>query len=362
MPKLTINMIVYSDKETKYIPYLFDSLSRQTFQDFEMIIVDNASDGGVLSTVETELKKLNKPYRVLRNETNVGFAQGHNRAYRETNTEYVLLLNPDMYLMPETIERMVAFLDKHHQTSAVSTRLMRWDFDLLTTMQSEDLFERASRGFMSDIDAIGIRLLKNRRAIEWLTRQTWAKDSDSKEVRAIFGKPIVEVFGVSGAFAMLRKNLIDQLLLPGGNLFDPVYHSYKEDLDLAYRMRNAGYTSYVLLDVVAYHDRTGAGPKSMSDAAAIKNKHRQSRYIRYHSYKNHLMTLYKNEYWQNFLLDFPWIFWFELRKFGYVFVTEPGIFFGALKEMFAHGKELRQARKSIHATRKMYWKGLRRWF
>lgn len=355
-------MIVYNDKETKYIPYLFDSLSRQTFQDFEMIIVDNASDGVVLATVESELKKINKPYRILKNETNVGFTEGHNRAYREAQTEYVLLLNPDMYLMPETIGRMVEFLDKHRETSTVSTRLMRWDFDVVANMQAGSTLEKASRGFTSDVDAIGIRLLRNRRAIEWLTRQTWAKDSDSSEVRSMFDKSIIEVFGVSGAFAMLRKSLIDKLLLPGNNLFDPTYHSYKEDLDLAYRMRNAGYTSYVILDAVAYHDRTGAGPKSMSDSAAIKNKTSQSRYIRFHSYKNHIRTLYKNEYWQNFLLDFPSIFWFEAKKFVYVLCTEPGIIFASWKEIFSHGKELRAARHSITATRKMYWKGLRRWF
>ncbi len=239
---------------------------------------------------------------------------------------------------------------------------MRWDFDLVTSMQAGNPLEKASRGFTSDIDAIGIRLLRNRRAIEWLTRQTWAKDSDSREVRAMFDRSIIEVFGVSGAFAMLRKSLIDNVLLPSNNLFDPTYHSYKEDLDLAYRMRNAGYTSYVILDVAAYHDRTGAGPKSMSDAAAIKNKHRQSRYIRFHSYKNHIRTLYKNEYWQNFLLDSPWIVWFEAKKFVYILCTEPGIIFGSWKEIFAHFKKLRAARRSITASRKMYWKGLRRWF
>lgn len=361
MAKLSINMIVYSDKETKYIPYLFDSLSRQSFQDYEMIVIDNASDGEVIKVVEEELKKLQKPYRILKQDTNVGFAQGHNIAYKAAQSEYVLLLNPDMYLMSETIERMIAFLDKHHQTSAVATRLMRWDFDVVQSAEG-DVPGKAQRGFTSDIDAIGIRLLRNRRAIEWLTRQTWAKDSDSKEVREMFDKKIIEVFGVSGAFAMFRKELIDKLLLPGDNLFDQTYHSYKEDLDLAYRMRNAGYTSYVILDSVAYHDRTGAAPKSMSDAAAIRNKTKQSRYVRYHSYKNHIRTLYKNEYWQNLLLDFPFIFWFEIKKFGYLLVTEPGLLFGCWKEIFVHGKELRAARASIKTTRKMYWKGLRRWF
>lgn len=362
MSKLSIQLIVYSEKEEKYIPYLFDSLSRQTFQDWEMLVIDNASSGTVLAKVEEELTRLQKPYRILKNNENLGFAAGHNRGYKEVTSEYVLLLNPDMYLMPETLEKMVSFLDKHAQTSAVSTRLMRWDFDLVLSSQETELSARAERGFTSFIDAIGIRLLRNRRAIEWLTQQMWAKDSSSQEVRTIFDKPVVEVFGVSGAFPMLRKSMIDKLLLPGANLFDPTYHSYKEDLDLAYRMRNAGYTSYVLLNTVAYHDRTSAGPKTMSDAAAIRNKARQSEYVRFHSYKNHLRTLYKNEYWQNVLIDAVFIVWYELKKFGFLLLKDPGILFRAWKEIFKYQKELRQARKSIKASRKMYWKGLRRWF
>jgi GT2 family glycosyltransferase len=225
---------------------------------------------------------------------------------------------------------------------------MRWDFE--------------AKQFTSDIDAIGIRLLRNRRAVEWLTRERWAKDSLSKDVCEMYDKKTIEVFGVSGAFPMYRKSALDKLLLPGGNIFDPTYHSYKEDLDLAYRLRNAGYTSYVLLDAVAYHDRTAAGPKTLGDVAAAKNKRLQSKYVRFHSYKNHLRTLYKNEYWQNFLLDSPFILWFELKKFVYYLLTSPLILFKSWWEIFIDFKYMREAKKAIHASRKMYWKGLRRWF
>ncbi len=358
MSKLSINLIVYSSKESVYIPLLFESLKKQTFQDWEMLVIDNGSDGDILRLVEDNLRALDKRYRILRQSANIGFASGHNAGYKETAAPYVLLQNPDMYLMPDALEKMVNFLDQHQEVSTVSARLMRWDFE--------------AKQFTSDIDAIGIRLLRNRRAVEWLTRQRWAKDSESAEVREMYEKKVVEVFGVSGAFAMYRKNAVDKLLLPGfakatpgkpdGNIFDPTYHSYKEDLDLAYRLRNAGYTSYVLLDAVAYHDRTGAGPKTLGDFAAAKNKRLQSKYVCFHSYKNHLRTLYKNEYWQNFLLDSPFILWFEFKKFVFLLITNPAILFRSWWEIIKNFKYTRQAKKAIHASRKMYWKGLRRWF
>lgn len=362
MPKLSISLIVYNKKEAKYIPYLFDSLKRQTFQDWEMVVVDNNSDGNMVQEIEQLLNGMEKPYRVLKNNENLGFAEGHNRGYKTSKSEYVLLLNPDMYLMPDTLEKMVSFLDKHKQASAVSTRLMRWDFSLVEASQEESFGKKAERGFTAAIDAIGIRLLRNRRSVEWLTQHRWAKDSDNKEVRNIFEKSAVEVFGVSGAFPMFRKSMINEVMLSGENIFDPTYGSYKEDVDLAYRMRNAGYTSYVLLDTAAYHDRTGAGPKSLSDIAAHKNKAKQSRYVRFHSYKNHIRTLYKNEYWQNFLLDAPFILWYELKKCGYLLLFQPGVLFGGWKEILKHRTELNEARKQVKASRKMYWKGLRRWF
>ncbi|KKQ39061.1 MAG: Glycosyl transferase family 2 [Candidatus Magasanikbacteria bacterium GW2011_GWA2_37_8] len=225
-----------------------------------------------------------------------------------------------------------------------------------------EIIAAANEGFTSQIDAVGMKLYRNRRAVEWLTRQEWAKDSENKEVREIYGKPVREVFGVSGAFPMYRKNLLDKVLLPGNNLFDPTYHSYKEDLDLAYRLRNAGYVSYVLLDAVAYHDRTGAGPKEMGDWAALKNKKKQSYFVQYHSYKNHLRTLYKNEYWQNILMDFFPIVWYELKKLGYLLLINPSIIFKGWVEIIKDRSYTRSARVKILASRKMYWKGIRRWF
>src|SRR3989339_111874 len=348
MPKLSINLIVYSSKELAYIPYLFESLKKQTFQDWEMLVIDNGSDGSVLQMVEDNLKALNKPYRVLKQGTNVGFANGHNVGYKETAAPYVLLQNPDMYLMPDALEKMVNFLDQHQDVSTVSARLMRWDFE--------------AKQFTSDIDAIGIRLLRNRRAVEWLTRERWAKDSESKDVCDMYDKNVVEVFGVSGAFPMYRKSALDKLLLPGNNIFDPTYHSYKEDLDLAYRLRNAGFVSYVLLDAVAYHDRTGAGPKEMGDYAALKNKTNQPYFVSYHSYKNHLRTLYKNEYWENILRDFPFIFWYEFKKFIYLLFTNPKVVINGWGDIIRNWKYTKEARHAVVSSRHLHWQGIRRWF
>lgn len=348
MSKLTINLVVNNGE--RYIPFLLSSLKAQTFKDWEMIIVDNGSTDRTIELIDAELRNSGIIYRVIHNSNNVGFAVGHNQASAEVKTPYFLIQNVDIFLASDVLEKTVAFLDIHADAAVAAPRLMRWDF------------AKGKDGFTNQIDALGVRLFRNRRAVEWLTRQEWSPTSASQEVREIFNKKTLEVFGVSGALALFRKSLVDKVLLPGNNLFDPTYHSYKEDLDLAYRLRNAGYVSYVLLDIVAYHDRTGAGPKEMGDLAALSNKKYQSYFVRYHSYKNHLRTLYKNEYWENIVRDWPFIFWYEFKKFIYFLFTDPRIIFDGGRDIIHNRKYTAAARRAIVAGRRLHWQGIRRWF
>ncbi len=362
MHKLTLSIVVRNGAE--YISYLVASLKNQIFKDFEMIVVDNGSTDKTKELIKSELDQSGIEYRLIENSVNQGFAIGNNQAYKLCRTPFFALLNADTFIMPDVLEKIIDFMDRHSNTTAVAPRLMRWDFELsrVASQSGVDYLRAARQGFTSQIDAVGIRLFRNRRAVEWLTRYEWANDSSSLEVQKIYDKQTLEVFGVSGAFAVYRKNIIDQVLLPGENIFDPTYHSYKEDLDLAYRLRNAGYVSYVILNAIVYHNRTGAGPKKMSDWAALRNKTTQSYFVRFHSYKNHLRTLYKNEYWQNFLIDLPLIIWYEFKKFIYILLTDPKIIFLGWLQIFKEGKYLRQSRRVVVKSRRMYWKGLRRWW
>ncbi len=361
MQKLSINLVVQNGEI--YIPFLFDSLKKQSFKDYKILIWDNGSTDNTVSCIEKELENLGIEYRITRSPHNIGFAAGHNELYRQVNTLYFTIINVDMYVLPDVFAKMALFLDRYEETVSVAPRLMRWDFEKIspTLINKEEMSASARIGFTSQIDAIGIRLFKNRRAVEWLTQQQWAQESSSKEVREIFDKPVLEVFGVSGAFSMYRKSIVDRVLLPGNNFFDPTYHSYKEDLDLAYRLRNAGFVSYVILDAVAYHDRTGAGPRQMSDFAVIHNKSSQSFFVKYHSYKNHIRTLYKNEYWQNIVLDAPSIILYELKKFFYFLFTSPSLVIRGWIAIIKYWSYTTSARKSIVASRRMPWKGIRRW-
>ncbi|MBI2436245.1 MAG: glycosyltransferase family 2 protein [Candidatus Magasanikbacteria bacterium] len=370
--KLSVHLVTWNG--AKYIPHLFDSLKKQTCKDWELIVWDNASTDGTIDILKKELLHFPIQYTFFEHDKNIGFAGGHNELFKKTDSHYFLLLNQDMYLMPDCLFKMVHFLDVHQDVASVSPRLMRWDFknidfaDLHTdfTDSKMDSMDRIQKTFTHYIDSLGLKVFRNRRVIEKYARKDW-RELESKMKMSFRAERFngdgtaLEVFGVSGAFPLFRREMISHVLFSDGNFLDTLYGSYKEDVDLAFRLRSQGFKSYVLLDTVAYHDRSGTGPEQMSDVAAIKNKRAQSAWIKYHSYKNHLMTLYKNEYWQNYLLDAVFIKWYELKKFFYFLLFDRAVLKG-LGEIWKHRAELKAKRFDIKNKRKVSWKEMRRWW
>jgi len=348
MPKLSVQLVTWNG--AKYVPYLFDSLRKQEFKDWRLHVLDNASEDGMVGAMKKEIENFPVEVELIESKENTGFAGGHNRLFKQTDSEYVLLLNQDMYVMPDCLERMVAFLDEHKDVAMVSPRLMRWDFEKVSDLK---------KSFTDQVDAMGLKVFRNRRVVEWLTGEDWAAYCCIPV--SVYDASLIEIFGVSGSFPMFRRRDIEEIAFSDGTFFDESYGSYKEDVDLAFRLQSAGKRSCVLPQVVAYHDRSAAGPREMGDGAAAANKKTQSDWVRYHSYKNHLMTMYKNKYWQNHIIDLPWIAWYELKKFVWLLLFDRKVLKG-LGEVWRLRKELRKKRREIVGNRRVGWKAVRKWW
>ena len=343
MKKLSVHLVVWNG--IQYIPYLFDSLRKQTCADWQLVIVDNGSVDGTLDAIKKELQNFPVRVELIENNTNLGFAGGQNIAWKKNESEYVAMINQDMYLMPDCLEKAVSFLNTHVDAAVVSPRLMKWEFAKVK-ISLQDSFSEC-------IDSLGLKVFRSRQVVEKLTGRLWS------EVQKEFSKSAyMHVFGVSGALPIFRASLLRNILFENRDIFDPLYHAYKEDVDLAYRLAAFGGKAYVLCDTVAYHDRSAVGLADKNDKAAAANKKNQSPWVRYLSYKNHLMTLYKNEYWQNLILDFPWILWYELKKFVYFLLADRLVLKG-LCEIWQYRHDLRCKRKMIKKQHIIRWKQMR---
>ncbi len=339
--KLSVHLITWNGGQ--YIPFLCASLRNQTYKDWTLCILDNHSTDHTVALLQKELINFPVQSRLMVNADNKGFAGGHNQVYAQTDSEYFLLLNQDLYIAPDCFEKLMAAIEGDQHLAVVSPRLLQWNFSRI----SED-FEAS---LTTIIDSLGLQVLRNRRVIEIGGGSTW-KDNESSRV---------SVFGVSGTMPLFRRASIKNIAFSEHEFFDASYGSYKEDVDLAYRLQAAGFGAAIITGAYAYHDRSAAGPKELSDTAAMKNKQQQSSWIQYHSYKNHLMTLYKNEYSQNSLLDFPWIFWYELKKFVWFMIFKPSVLRG-LGEIWRARRTLHAKRIYIKKHRMITWRTIRTWW
>lgn len=342
--RLSVNLLTWNGE--KYIPQLFASLKKQTFKDFKLNILDNHSSDKTVELIRKELSDFDIEYSFGKNNENIGFARGHNFLYKKSSDcEYVACLNQDLVLAPDCFEKLINCLEENSDTAVVAPRLMKWNID--KRMNEEE--------FSDEIDSLGLSVFRNRRVVEWYGGLNWEQVCDFFK-----NQSNVEVFGVSGTLPVFRRSAAEYILDKNGNLFDPDFNAYKEDIDIAYRLRSAGFQARVVLETVAFHKRTADGAKRIDDFSSAKNKAKQSDFVVYHSYKNHLSVLYKNEYWQNLVLDFPFILWYEWKKFLW-YLTHNKKVLGGLKENWSLRKIMKARKKEIKKKRKINWLAMRKW-
>lgn len=352
MAKISVQLLTWNGEP--YIPYLIDSLKKQTFRDWSLFILDNASLDGTVPALEAALAGSGIPVSFEEGEENIGFAAGHNRLFLAGDSQYALLLNQDVYLEPDCIGRLASFLDARPDIAAVAPLLLKWNF-LHMTVNAKEVAGDMENIFTDMVDSLGLRVFRNRRVVDAEEGEMWQR------IRDRYAADAIPVFGVSAACALYRRSAVQSIAFSNGDVFDASYVSYKEDVDAAYRLRAGGYGAAVLPGAVAYHARGNGRTGGLSDAAARENKRTQREDVRRASYKNHLATIWKNEYWQNALLDLPFIAWYEGKKFAYAVLFDREVL-GGLGDVWRHRAALSERRKLIVEKRKRGWKEMRKWW
>lgn len=200
----------------------------------EILVVDNGSRDDSVSRAMTAVPDT----RVIQLERNLGFAGGCNVGIANTTSPYILFLNDDACLEPEYLNVLVQVLETDPQAASATGKLM---------LQQESGCSR--------IDSTGL-------AMQYYALRP--VDRGHGEVdRGQYDEP-GECFGPSGAAALYRR---EALLSVGPEVFDEALFAYFEDVDLAWRLRRAGWRHRYDPRARAEHTRRGADAKPVAIAA-----------------------------------------------------------------------------------------------
>jgi N-acetylglucosaminyl-diphospho-decaprenol L-rhamnosyltransferase len=217
---------------------------------FEIIVADNGSKDGSAEMIEREFPSVH----LVRNSDNRGFAAANNVVIRRAKGRYILLLNPDTEVNPETIPTLAGYLDAHPRTGICGPRILFPD----GTFQS--------CGYRFPTVLSEIRQSKNvNKAIRALVGpETF--EPDAHDTR--------EVDWVDGACFMIRREVIEQI----GPL-DEQYFLYAEELDWCFNARKSGWAIAALPAAEMIH-HLGQSSSQVSDRSLVHFMDTRLRYYR----------------------------------------------------------------------------------
>lgn len=229
MARLSVVILNWNGRRhlERYLP----SVVAHTEGDAEVVVADNGSTDDSLQWL-----RLNYPdVRVIRLDRNYGFAGGYNRALREVESEYVLLLNSDVEVTAGWWQPLVEVLDTESDVAAVAPKL------LADMERTKFEYAGAAGGF---IDYLGYPFCRGRIL------------SNVEEDRGQYDNRR-DIFWASGAAMCCRRELFESL---GG--FDEDFFAHMEEIDLQWRMQLAGWRIVVEPKSVVYHLGGGTLPAS----------------------------------------------------------------------------------------------------
>lgn len=194
----------------------------------EIFVVDNDSVDGSVEMVREKFPDV----KLIANKKNVGFSAANNQAILESKGDYVLLLNPDTVVEESTFEKVVAFMDAHPDAGGLGVRMIDGKGKFLP---------ESKRGLPTPAVAFykmcGLSKLFPKSKVFGRYHLKYLSEHETNEVDVL-----------AGAFMLVRKETLDKI-----GLLDETFFMYGEDIDLSYRITQAGYKNYYFADTTIIH-------------------------------------------------------------------------------------------------------------
>lgn len=237
-----VSIIIVNYNSGDRLARCLEAAARQTFQDFELIVIDNASTDDSMRTARAAAPSA----AFIEAGSNLGFAAANNLAAKTVRSEWIAFLNPDAYAEPEWLSELIAASRRHPWADAFGS----------TQIDAADPARLDGAGDVYHVFGIPYR-----------GHFGWPTESLPSEG---------ECFAPCAAAALYRASVFRAL---GG--FDETFFCYGEDVDLGFRLRLAGGRAVQVASAIVRHEGSGISG-------------RYSPFTVYHGNRNRIWTLYKN--------------------------------------------------------------------
>jgi GT2 family glycosyltransferase len=218
---VTASIIIPHFNGKQHLDDCLHSLRRQTFTDFEVLLVDNGSTDGSQAYVRQQFPEV----RLLELGRNLGFTGACNAGWQAARGEFIILLNNDTEADPNWLAEMVGGFGRYPQAGAIASKMLLFD--------KRDHFHTAG-------DYVRLDGIPGNRGV-------WQQDVGQYESEEV-------VFSACGGAAAYRRQLVEEI----GFLDDDFFFSC-EDVDMGWRANLAGWQTVYIPTAVIYHKLKATG-------------------------------------------------------------------------------------------------------
>ena len=250
-----VSIVIPSKDHPEILEQCIESIRRFTsYKNYEIIVVDNGSSAKNKLKIQTYLEKMNAKY--VYDRCTFNFSKMCNQGAQVSGGEYLLFLNDDIEIMQEDwLERMVAHA-QNEKIGAVGAKLYYPNSTIIQHAGLVNAKEGPGHSFLRQNDEVAYCF-----GLNWL------------ECNCI---------SVTGACLLLKKDIFEQV-----GKFDESFPVAYNDVDLCFRLHEAGYYNVVRNDVVAYHyESLSRGEDTLDEEKAIRlSTEREALYQKHPSLK-----------------------------------------------------------------------------
>lgn len=216
-----VSIIIVSYDDLKHLKKLFPSIYSQSYNNIEVIVVDNANNKEVQEFVKNQPKT-----KLIVSDKNLGYSGGNNLGAKHASGEFIFILNPDTWLEKDTIRKLVRRIKEKEKIGVIVPKVMLGDTNI--------------------INSVGKKLVE----LHWGGSAVNIGGNEEDKGQHDKAK---RVFSHDGAAFLVKKEVIDHI-----GLFDDAYFMRTETSDFSHRVNMAGHEIVTCPSAVVHHYKEGS--------------------------------------------------------------------------------------------------------